>query len=215
VTVTDVETTSVPGRSARKRQSILVAGQELFLSNGYQGTSMDQIAARAAVSKQTVYKHFGDKQELLFAIVNEALQGTVGQLRERIATISQTTDLECALIDLAEGYLHAVLQEPVVQLRRLVIGEANRVPELARLYYDRAPTRTIAALAECFGQLNKRGLLEAPDPALAAEHFAFLIVGKPIDQALFHGGPNVFAALDVDNYVRRGVAVFLAGYRRQ
>jgi TetR/AcrR family transcriptional regulator, mexJK operon transcriptional repressor len=215
VTVTEVETTNLPGRSARKRQQILVAGQELFLSNGYQGTSMDQIAARAAVSKQTVYKHFGDKQELLFAIVNEALEGTVGRFRARIAAISQTTDLECALIDLAEGYLHAVLEEPVVQLRRLVIGEANRVPELARLYYDRAPTRTIAALAECFGQLNKRGLLEAHDPALAAEHFAFLIVGKPIDQALFHGGPDVLAALDVANYVRRGVAVFLAGYRRQ
>ena len=63
--------TTLPGRSARKRQTILSAGQALFLSNGYQGTSMDQVAASAAVSKQTVYKHFGEKQELLFAIVNE------------------------------------------------------------------------------------------------------------------------------------------------
>ena len=61
------------GRSARKRQTILSAGRALFLSNGYQGTSVDQIAASAEVSKQTVYKHFGDKQELLLAIVNDAL----------------------------------------------------------------------------------------------------------------------------------------------
>lgn len=201
------------GRSAQKRQTILAAGQALFLTNGYQGTSVDQIAARAEVSKQTVYKHFGDKRELLFAIVNDVLDSTVGRFRDRIAAISQTADLDTALVELAEAYLHAVLQEPVVQLRRLVIGEANRLPELARLYYERAPTRTLAALAECFAQLHGRGLLNAPDPAVAADHFAFLIVGRPIDQALFHGGPNVLDEIDVAPYVRAGVAVFLAGYR--
>ena len=72
---------TLPGRSARKRQTILSAGRELFLSNGYQGTSMDQIAATAAVSKQTVYKHFGEKQELLFAIVTNALDSTVSPIR--------------------------------------------------------------------------------------------------------------------------------------
>jgi TetR/AcrR family transcriptional repressor of mexJK operon len=56
-------------RSLRKRQMILSAGRQLFLSNGYQGTSMDQVAATAAVSKQTVYKHFGEKRALLYAIV--------------------------------------------------------------------------------------------------------------------------------------------------
>lgn len=202
------------GRSARKRQTILSAGQALFLTNGYQGTSVDQIAARAEVSKQTVYKHFGDKQELLFAIVNDVVDSTVDRFRDRIAELSKATDLDAALVELAEGYLHAVLQESVVQLRRLVIGEANRLPELARMYYDRAPTRTLAALAECFGQLRERGLLNAPDPALAADHFAFLIVGRPIDQALFHGGPSVLDEIDTTTYVRAGVAVFLAAYRR-
>ena len=62
--------TEVLGRSARKRLTILSAGRDLFLSHGYQGTSVDQIAATAEVSKQTVYKHFGDKHELLLAIVD-------------------------------------------------------------------------------------------------------------------------------------------------
>ena len=73
------------GRSARKRATILSAGRALFLSNGYQGTSVDQIAASAEVSKQTVYKHFGDKQELLLAIVNDALDSTVTPFLDRIA----------------------------------------------------------------------------------------------------------------------------------
>src|SRR4029077_12950028 len=124
--------TQALGRSARKRQTILSAGRDLFLSNGYQGNSGDQIAASAEVSKQTVYKHFGDKHELLLTIVNDALDSTVTPFLGRVATLGDTTDLAPDLTDLAVDYLRAVLQEPVVQLRRLVVGEANRVPELAQ-----------------------------------------------------------------------------------
>jgi len=201
------------GRSARKRQTILSAGRALFLSNGYQGTSVDQIAATAEVSKQTVYKHFGDKHELLLAIVNNALESTVTVFLERITALGDTTDLEADLRALAGDYLRAVLQEPVVQLRRLVVAEANRVPALAQLYYEQAPARMLTAFAECFGRLHDRSLLYVPEPALAAEHFAFLIVGRCIDQALFYGGPQVLAGIDVDGYIRAGVRVFLAGYR--
>src|ERR1700682_2567431 len=211
--MTDTAAAAPPTRSARKRQTILAASQALFLSNGYQGTSVDQIAASAGVSKQTVYKHFGDKQELLFAIVSDALDTTVGVIRERIAALAHTTDLETDLTALADGYLRSVLQEPVVQLRRLVIGEANRLPALAKLYYDHAPGRTLAAFADCFRQLHDRGLLHVPEPAVAAEHFAFLIVGRAIDQALFYGGPGGLAGLDPARYVGAGVEVFLAGYR--
>lgn len=206
-------TEPVLGRSARKRLTILSAGRALFLSNGFQGTSVDQIAASAEVSKQTVYKHFGDKQELLLAIVSDALESTVTPFLPRIARLGDTADLEAELIALGEDYLRAVLQEPVVQLRRLVVGEANRVPALARQYYEQAPARTLAAFADRFAALHDRGLLSAPEPALAAEHFAFLIVGRCIDQALFCGGPAVLAAIDVDRHVRAAVHVFLTGHQ--
>ena len=205
--------TQALGRSARKRLTILSAGQDLFLSNGYQGTSVDQIAASAEVSKQTVYKHFGDKHELLLAIVNNALESTVTPFLDRIKALSETTDLEADLTALGTDYLRAVLQEPVVQLRRLVVGEANRVPELGQLYYREAPERTLAAFADCFSALHDRGLLRISESAVAAEHFAFLIVGRSIDQALFYGGPAVLADIDVDGYVRAGVRVFLAAYQ--
>jgi TetR/AcrR family transcriptional repressor of mexJK operon len=201
------------GRSARKRLTILAAGRDLFLSNGYQGTSVDQIAASAEVSKQTVYKHFGDKHELLLSIVNEALNDTVTPFLDRIGALADTADLETEMTALAADYLRAVLQEPVVQLRRLVVGEANRVPELAELYYHQAPARTLAAFADCFETLHRRGLLDVSEPALAAEHFAFLIVGRSIDQALFHGGPQVLGGIDVERHVRAGVRVFLAAYQ--
>jgi TetR/AcrR family transcriptional repressor of mexJK operon len=149
----------------------------------------------------------------LLAIVNNALASTVGPFLERIRALADTTDVETDLTVPAADYLGAVLQEPVVQLRRLVVGEANRVPELAQLYYDQAPARTLTAFAECFSALHERGLLHAPEPAVAAEHFAFLIVGRSIDKALFYGGPQVLTGVDVDDYVRAGVRVFLAAYQ--
>ena len=205
--------TALRGRSARKRQTILSAGQQLFLSNGYQGTSMDQVAATAAVSKQTVYKHFGEKRELLFAIVTDALDTAAGSVRERITALAGSADIDADLSALACDYLRVVMGEPVVQLRRLVIGEANRLPELARLYYEQAPLRTLGLLTDAFAALHDRGLVQAPEPSLAAEHFAFLIVGRPIDQALFDGAAAVLAGLDVQAYARAGVEVFLAAYR--
>lgn len=201
------------GRSARKRQTILSAGQQLFLSNGYQGTSMDQVAATAAVSKQTVYKHFGEKRELLFAIVTDALDAAAGAVLDRIAALTDSGDLEADLVSVARDYLRTVLDDRVVQLRRLVIGEANRLPELAQLYYEHAPRRTLATLTDVFDQLHAKGELHAPEPRFAAEHFAFLVVGRPIDQALFDGAPTVVAETDIDRYARAGVDVFLAAYR--
>lgn len=174
---------------------------------------MDQVAAMASVSKQTVYKHFGEKRELLFAIVTEALDSAAGAIGSQIAALADSDDLEADLTALAGDYLRAVIQEPVVQLRRLVIGEANRLPELARLYYEHAPVRTLASLAAAFAALGERGALNVPEPALAAEHFAFLVVGRPIDQALFDGARPVLTDVDVDSYARAGVRVFLAAYR--
>jgi TetR/AcrR family transcriptional repressor of mexJK operon len=206
-------TEQVLGRSALKRATILSAGRELFLSSGYQGTSVDQIAALAEVSKQTVYKHFGDKQELLLAIVNDALDSTVSPFLARIAELADTNDLDNDLIALAEDYLRQVLQEPVVQLRRLVVGEANRLPALAQLYYEQAPARALAAFADSIRALHRRGLLSATEPDSAAEHFAFLVVGRCIDEALFYGGPQVLANMDVDRHVHSAVNAFLAAYR--
>jgi hypothetical protein len=63
------------------------------------------------------------------------------------------------------------MQPQVLQLRRLVIGEAGRFPELGRTYYERGPERTVAALASWFQQLAERGRLRLDDPLIAANHF--------------------------------------------
>jgi TetR/AcrR family transcriptional repressor of mexJK operon len=205
-------TVALSARSLRKREAILSAGQHLFLAHGYKGTSVDQIAAAAEVSKQTVYKHFNDKRELLFAIVTDVLDQAAEPFSKQLVALADTEELQTDLIALAVAYLRSVLHESVVQLRRLVVGEAGAVPELAALYYDRAPAETLRALGGTFGHLTDRGLLRAHDPHLAAEHFAFLVVGKSIDKALFFGSAETLADLDIGAHARAGVNVFLGAY---
>jgi AcrR family transcriptional regulator len=201
-------------RSTRKRKAILEAATTVFLRNGYRGTSMDEIAALAAVSKQTVYKHFADKEtlfsEIVVATVNEAGEPT----HDEVVNLRDSGDVEADLRDLARRLLARVMQPRLLQLRRVVIGEAGRFPELGRTFYELGPGRTMAALAEAFEAFAERGVLELDDPALAAAHFNWLIMSIPLNQAMLFGQDEPPAPAALDRYADTGVRVFLAAYGR-
>ena len=104
------------------------------------------------------------------------------------------------------------MQPQIIQLRRLVIGEAGRFPELGRSFYERGPGRTIAALATTFERLAARGILQLDDPILAAAHFNWLIMSIPLNQAMLLGHDEPPAATELDRWADAGVRVFLAAY---
>lgn len=199
-------------RTGRKREAILAAARTLFLRHGYQGTSMDEVAALAAVSKQTLYKQFTDKELLFTEIVLGTLDEAGGPFLAEVDALAATEDLATDLRTLARCYLTAVLRPEVLRLRRMVIGEAHRLRELAGAYYDRAPERTMAGLADCFDRLAGRGLLRAADPELAASHFAFLVLGRPLDRALFLGEDVVPGVTELHRLADAATDVFLAAY---
>jgi TetR/AcrR family transcriptional regulator, mexJK operon transcriptional repressor len=199
-------------RSARKRAAILEAATRLFLRSGYLGTSMDEIAALAAVSKQTVYKHFADKERLFSAIVITTVDEASDPTYDEVLNLRDSGDVEADLRDLARRLLARVLQPQLMQLRRLVIAEASRFPELGRIFYERGPGRTIAALADAFARLAERQVLRLEDPSLAAAHFNWLIMSIPLNQAMLQGLDAPPAAADLDRYADSGVRVFLAAY---
>src|SRR5215216_1575114 len=140
-------------RSARKRRAILEAATTLFLRKGYLGTSMDEIAARAAVSKQTVYKHFADKERLFAEIVTGTVDEASDPVQDEVRSLQDSGDLEADLRDLGRRQLTKVMQPRLLALRRLVIAEAGRFPELGRVFYERGPGRTMATLADTFERL--------------------------------------------------------------
>jgi TetR/AcrR family transcriptional repressor of mexJK operon len=196
------------GRSTRKRLAILEAGRAVFMRGGYGGASMDEIAAVAKVSKQTVYKHFADKENLFTEIIT-------GDMEERSQELMQalldSEEAEGDLRQLARRHMAIIVRPEVMRMRRMVIGEADRFPELARAWAQSGIGRGLANLAERFVGLARLGLLRVEDPLLAAQHFNWLILSIPLNIAMFDPDAE-FTPDELQHYADEGIRVFLAAY---
>ena len=200
-------------RIERSRAAIMPAAIEHFLANGYQAAIVDDIAAAARVSKRTIYNIYGGKEQLFREIMAEAFDTAEAFSSEVAESLVATEDLRATLEATAIRLATIVSSDRVMRLRRLLIGEAERFPELASEYYARAPGRVIAVVAAVFADLEKMGLLRLDDPQLAAEQFAYLVVGAQIDRALFNTQMPAPAARDIEATVRAGVSTFLEAYQ--
>jgi len=203
------------GRSAQKRRAILEAATEVFLKGGYLGTNMDEIAALSEVSKQTVYKHFSSKEALFIEIVTSMTGAAGDSVHNEVLELPEGKDLAEYLFDYAERQLMVVLTPRLMQLRRLVIGEVSRFPELAKVLYERGPARAMAALAATFERLAARGLLTIDDPALAAAHFNWLVMSQALNQAMLMGDAAIPKPAEMRRQAAEGVRVFLAAYGKR
>ena len=199
-------------RSALKRQAILDAGLEIFLEQGFVGASMDQVAAAAGVSKVTVYHHFADKQRLFVAVIEAAISEAEAGSRELVEGLATSADLPRDLTRFARRHVALVTQPHLVRMRRLVVAESGRFPDLARAWHAAGPERGHATLAEQIRSLTERGLLEAPDPLMAAQHLNYLILSVPLNEALFSGRETAFPARRLNRWADEAVRVFLAAY---
>ena len=200
------------GRSARKRAAILGAATDIFLLGGYLGTNVDAIAARSAVSKQTLYKHFGSKEALFIEIVASMTSDAGDLVLAESADPDDRAELAGFLQAYADKQLTVVLTPRLMQLRRLVIGEVGRFPELAKVLYERGPERAVSKLAAMFKRLAAAGLLAVDDPLVAASHFNWLIMAEPLNRAMLLGDAAIPSAAALRRHTAEGVRVFLAAY---
>ena len=190
------------------------AAARVFLEKGYAGTSMGEIAAAAKVSKQTIYTHFASKEELFADLV----LGNAERVDEFTAGLATTLNdrggIEAALRKLARQYLKFVARPEAVRLRRLIIGEASRFPDLARRYYELVPGRVYSALADELKNLDRRRVLRIDDPVIAAQQFAWLTLGMPLDRGMFFPVESAFRGLKLDEIADGAVRVFVAAHHR-
>jgi TetR/AcrR family transcriptional regulator, mexJK operon transcriptional repressor len=202
------------GRAERSRQAIIRAATEVFLRHGYVGATTDEVATRAAVSKQTLYKHFADKQRLFAEVILDTTVHVVDELSGAVTSaLEDAKDVRTALRALADAFLHGLLQPDVLRLRRLVIAEADRFPDVGRAWFDRGFERTLVVLGEAMRRLAGRGLLrDLPDPTLAAYQFAALVMYQPMNEVMFAGTDALPPADKLDRIADTAVDVFLASY---
>jgi TetR/AcrR family transcriptional repressor of mexJK operon len=201
-------------RVVRSRAAVVEAARSLFLSQGYAGTTMEDIAARAGLTKRTVYNNYAGKEALFTQIVGEVIayaDAFARALREEFTAGITARTLPAALDDLGRRLALAIVRPEVIALRRLLIGEAREFPALAAEYFDRAPGQVLEALASGFDRLERAGLLRVEDSRRAAAQFAYLVAGEPLDRAVLVGTTppreRVIAG------AQEGVRTFLARYR--
>lgn len=160
--------------SSRKREAILAAARRLFLTDGFERTSVDAIAAQAEVSKRTVYDYFGDKRNLLLSVVRQAVYSLTHAIRQSIdENLGAVDDLETSLIAFARSVSVSAIGSPdYTALMRLVSMESDNLPELRTS--DWSVREPEIEVAERFAEFGRQGLLEVPNPRLAADHFVAL-----------------------------------------
>jgi TetR/AcrR family transcriptional regulator, mexJK operon transcriptional repressor len=199
-------------RSAIKHAAILDAARSSFLAKGFDRSSMDEIALAASVSKPTVYKHFQTKERLFAEAIAAEVAAAEGHTQAMVDALASTLDLEADLRAFARRHLADVMHPDLLRMRRRLIGEAERFPELAATWFASGPEKAHRVLAGIFATLAERGLLRIDDPLAAAEHFNWLVL-IPVNRAMFIPAPMTRAALH--RSADRAVDAFLAAYQQR
>ncbi|HKS83928.1 MAG TPA: TetR/AcrR family transcriptional regulator [Pseudolabrys sp.] len=159
--------------SDAKRRAILRGAKGVFLREGFGGTSMDAVAARAGVSKMTVYRHFGSKEELFAGLITDLCNRIVAVDLERIFRQRP----EEALRRYAERIIDIVFAPETVELHRIVVAESKRFPNLGRFFYTYGPQVCIDVLVRYFERNRDNPRFRVSDPLRASEEFLELLRG--------------------------------------
>ena len=198
--------------SADKRAAILEAAADIFLQGGYLGASMDDIAAAAGVAKQTVYSYFPNKKSLFAEMVSAISHQASDRVHDESPEFHGEGDVATYLADYARRQLAVVLTPRILQLRRLVIGEVARFPELGSALYAGGPGRAIATLAAILEQLAAAKILRIDDPLLAATQFNWLIMSAPLNRTMLLGDQAIPSEAELQKHILDGIRMFMASY---
>jgi TetR/AcrR family transcriptional repressor of mexJK operon len=205
--------TSGPGRpkDLAKRKAILEAAKTLFLTNGYDGSSMDAIAAEAGVSKLTVYSHFTDKEKLFAEAVKSKCEE---QLPELLFELGDGMPVAQVLLNIGHGFNQLINSRESVELHRLMVSLAAQDSTLSKMFYAAGPQRVLHGMEELLRQADQAGKLHVPDPLGAADQFFCLIKGGA-NFRLMIGCGDALQGSEAEAHVRDAVEVFLRAFRAE
>lgn len=179
-----------PDRTARqlsleKTEAILEGGMQEFLAHGYAATSMDRVAIAAKVSKATVYSHFQDKESLFIALIQRLVKQKFRSVFDAAGTQILQTAPQVVLREFANRALDIGANEPqFLNFMRLILGESERFPELARAFVCNIEQTAFSRLREYFRDCPQ---LKLSDPEATARIFIGAVVHFLIVQEMLHG----------------------------
>ncbi len=202
----------VSPRALQKRSAIMEAALEVLFTEGAT-TNLERVAEVANVSKVTIYNHFKTKDALLIEVVREELFKAHALTEDIIANrLKVATELRGSLEELCRAWVEGLRSPRLMNLRILVAGQVQRVPELGRVWIEVGPVRLHDHIAAALTEMTQRFALEIPDVELAVLQLAGLVVSPHIMYGPFGGGPD--EAL-TERLITKGVEMFLHEYSQK
>ena len=194
-------------RRGRKFDQVLEGARKVFLRDGFDGASVDDIAREAGVSKATLYAYFPDKR-LLF--VQVARGECVRQAEEGAAAVNMDRPAREVMMDAGRLIAKFMLSDFGLSAFRLCVSESDRFPDVGRDFYLSGPHAVREKIMAYLRLAVSRGELVIDDCPLAAEQFRELCKADLHDRAVF--GVRGEGGRDIERTVRGAVDMFLARY---
>ena len=162
------------------KQEILEASLELFSVQGFEATSISQIAEAVGIRKASLYSHFESKQAILDTLVKEVLQQYAAHSifaradwEKDAGNLPLTSD---AAVQMIQGQIRYILHDPTIQrARKMLVIEQFQNPELAKLQTKQNYTDVLTYFTGMIRCLIRKGILLEDDPEMMAAQFCLPI----------------------------------------
>mgnify|MGYP000707656806 CR=1 FL=1 len=162
-------------KDEEKRKAILASATCLFMENGFDGTSMVDVAKAAGVSKQTVYSHFSSKQQLFKSAIDAKMED---YLPRQALTAVQLHTLEADLLAIGSRFCQLIFSDDAIAMHRILAAAASNNDKLARIFWETGPDEMLAQFAHLLDHYVASGDIKIANTIDAAQHFAALLHGN-------------------------------------
>jgi AcrR family transcriptional regulator len=199
------------GTDPHKRRQIVEGAGRVFSTLGFDAASMSDVAREAQVSKATLYVYFQDKEHLFTAVCAERRDRNIAEM---IAMLDPAKPVAETLQAFGTEMLRRITQPFVVATNRIVIGVAERMPDVGNEFFEAGPMRVVRAFAEFLERHHAQGTLRIDDSFLAAVQFLELAQATIFRPRLYAITNEPASEEEIRKVVTSAVRVFLAAYAR-
>lgn len=191
--------------SQRKIDEILVAARSEFFTNGFSASTIEAIAARAEVSKVTIYSWFKDKDNLFAEVVRTECD----HMRQNFVVENlEDRSLREILLTAGIGMLEFLMRDEMVRFERMLAAEVNRDPKIGEHFLNNGPRTLLLALTQLLTVAIEKGDIKSDDPQASAEMFAGLVMGR-MDLFMRYGKKINMTAEDRQKRAKRAVDAWM------
>ena len=200
---------SVTVKKGRKFDQVLAGARDVFMSRGFEGASVDEIAKQAGVSKATLYSYFSDKKLLFMEVAKSECSK---QAEEILSETSDDDPLEEVLLQIANRFVEFITSDFGQRVFRICVAESDRFPELGQAFYESGPMLMRGHMIELLHAAQDRGEVEIDDFQLASDQFAELCKADLHPRMVFSVS-RTFTKDETSRVANGAVKTFLARYQ--